>query len=187
MEIFKKEKNIEFIVALFFVLIGVSLRLIPHTPNFTPIAAIALFGGVYLSKKLALIIPIGAMIISDYFIGYYEPKLMVFVYGSFILSVILGFWIKRNKKWYTVGGGAVLSAILFFIVTNFGVWLFAPWYANTLSGLIQCYVAALPFFRNTLSGDLFYAGVFFGSYELIYVFIKNRFKLKDGYLRSTIN
>ncbi len=174
----KKGKNLEFIIALLLVLIGVSLRLIPHAPNFTPIAAIALFGGVYFSKKIALILPVSAMAISDIFIGYYEPKLMFFVYGSFILSVVLGFWLKKRKKWYTVGGGAILSAVLFFLITNFAVWTFTPWYTKTFSGITQCYIMALPFFRNTLLGDLFYVIVFFGAYELIEVWIRKSFELK---------
>jgi len=178
-EIIRKGKTFEFIIALLFILIGVSLRLLPHAPNFTPIAAIALFGGVYFSKKIALILPVAAMLISDIFIGFYEPKLMIAVYGSFILSVVLGFWLKKHKSWYAIGGGAILSSTLFFLVTNFAVWAFAPWYAKNLSGIIQCYVMALPFFRNTLLGDLFYASVFFGAYELIEVWIKNVFKVKE--------
>jgi len=174
----KKGKTLEFIVALLFILIGVSLRLLPHAPNFAPIAAIALFGGVYFSKRIALILPIGIMAISDIFIGYYELKLMILVYGSFLLCVILGFWLKKHKKWYTVGGSAILSAVLFFLITNFAVWAFAPWYAKTFSGIIQCYIMALPFFRNTLLGDLFYVIVFFGAYELIEVWIRKSFELK---------
>jgi len=171
-----KKKNIEFIIALLFILIGVSLRLLPHTPNFTPIAAVALFGGVYFSKKIALILPLVAMLISDIFIGFYEPKLMFFVYGSFVLSVVLGFWLKKHKNWYMVGGSAILSSILFFLITNFAVWAFTPWYAKTLSGIYQCYLMALPFFRNTLIGDLFYATVFFGAYELA-VFCLKKIKI----------
>ena len=80
----KKGKILEFSVALLFILIGVSLRLLPHPPNFAPIAALALFGGVYLSRKIAFILPMAAMMISDIFIGYYEFGLMIFVYGSFL-------------------------------------------------------------------------------------------------------
>jgi len=159
-------KNFKFIIALLFVLIGVGLRLVPHAPNFTPIAAIALFAGVYFSKKIALTLPILAMLISDLFIGFYDIKLMAAVYGSFILCAILGFWLKKHKKWNTVTGAAFLSSGLFFIVTNFAVWLFSSWYTRSFSGLIQCYIMALPFLKNTLLGDLFYTAVFFGAYEL---------------------
>ena len=171
-------KNIEFLIALIFVLIGISLRLIPHAPNFAPIAAIALFGGVYFSKKIALTLPVLAVLISDVFIGFYDLKLMAAVYGSFILCAVLGFWLKNNKKWHTVAGAAILSSVLFFLITNFAVWAFSPWYAKTFSGIIQSYVMALPFFRNSLLGDLFYTTVFFGAYELVRVWVRKRFEIK---------
>lgn len=171
----KKGKFLEFVVALIFILIGVSFRLLPHPSNFTPLAAIALFGGVYLSKKIAFVLPVVAMAISDIFIGYYEPKLMVSVYGSFILCVILGFWLKKHKRWYTVIGSSILGAVLFFLITNFAVWVFTPWYLKTIPGLIECYLMALPFFRNTLLGDLFYTSCFFGVYEMVRVWVKKRF------------
>lgn len=173
----KKGKILEFLIALFLILIGVGLRLLPHPPNFAPIAAIALFGGLYFSRKIALILPIAAMVISDISIGDYEPKLMAFVYGSFLLCVVLGFWLKKHKKWYTVGGSAILCSVLFFLITNFAVWAFTPWYAKTISGLIQCYLMALPFFRNTLLGDLFYVTIFFGVYEIVEVWIRKKFRI----------
>ena len=166
MQIIKKTQILEIATAILLVLIVASMRLIPHPPNFVPIAAIALFAGVYFSKRTAFILPVAAMIISDIFIGYYEISLMAVVYGSFLLYVLLGFWLKKNKKWYTIGGSAILGAVLFFLITNFAVWAFTPWYAKTLSGLIQCYLMALPFFRNTLFGNLFYVSAFFGIYEL---------------------
>jgi len=175
----QKGKILEFLVALFLISIGASLRLLPHPPNFAPIGALALFGGVYLSKKVAFGLPIAAMVISDVFIGYYEPKLMVAVYGSFILCVLLGFWLKGHKKWHTVLGSSLLAAVIFFFVTNFAVWAFTPWYAKTSSGLIQCYFMALPFFKNTLLGNLFYVTVFFGVYELVEVWIRKKFTITE--------
>ena len=187
----KKGKTLEFLIALLFILIGVILRLLPHPPNFAPIAAIALFGGVYLSRKAAFLLPILIMIISDIFIGYYEPKLMASVYGSFLLCVALGFWLKRHKKWYTVLGSSIFGSLIFFFLTNFAVWAFTPWYAKTISGLIQCYLMALPFFKNTLLGDLFYVAVFFGTCEAVEVWIKKKFiipKKEYGYIvhKSTL-
>lgn len=175
-KITKKGKILKLIIALLFVAIGVSLRLLPHPPNFTPILAIALFGGVYFSRKIAFVLPILAMVFSDIFIGYYGVLLMITVYGTFLLSVVLGFWLKKHKKWYTVLGSAILSAVLFFLVTNFAVWAFTPLYAKTLSGIIQSYIMAIPFFRNTLLGNLFYVTVFFGAYEIAKVWIEKRFK-----------
>jgi hypothetical protein len=167
-------------VVLLFIVIGVALRLLPHPPNFTPIAAIALFGGVYLSKKIALVLPLAVMVISDIFIGSYEPKLMVFVYGSFILCVILGLWLKNHKRWQTIFGASVLGSILFFFITNFAVWAFSSWYERSFSGITQCYLMALPFFRNSLLGDLFYVFSFFGIYELA-----KRLIIKCDYLWET--
>lgn len=173
----KKGKKLEFLLILLLIGLGVGLRFLPHPPNFAPIAAIALFGGVYLSKKLALILPILALGISDLFLGYYEIPLMISVYGSFLLCVSLGFWLKKNKKWPLILGSSLLSAVLFFLITNFVVWAFTPWYAKTFSGLIRCFLLALPFFKNTISGNLFYTTCFFGTYQLVDLWIKKKFKL----------
>lgn len=173
----KNKKTLEYSIALVFILIGVSLRLLPHPPNFAPIGALALFGGVYLSKKLAFILPIVIMVISDIFIGYYEAKLMISVYGSFLLCVLLGFWLKKNKKWHTILGTSIISAVIFFLLTNFAVWLFTPWYDKTFVGLIQCFLMALPFFKNTLLGNLFYVTIFFGAYEVLKVLIEKKFTI----------
>jgi len=173
-----KIKKIDYFVALFFVLIGIGFRLFPHLPNFNPITAIALFSGVYLTRRTALIIPMIALAVSDYFIGYYEFSLMASVYGSFILCALIGFWLKKHKKWYNIGGSAIACSVLFFLVTNFAVWAFTVWYPHTLAGLIQCFTMALPFFRNAMLGDVFYVGVFFGAYEMAKVGVK-KFVLKE--------
>lgn len=168
----KKGKKIEFLSFVILVLFGISLRIFPHPPNFTPILAISLFGGVYFSKKVAFILPIAIMVISDAFIGYYELRLMMAVYGSFFLSICLGFWLKKNKKWSTVLMSSVFVAIIFFLLTNLAVWVFTPWYAKTFSGIIQCYLMAIPFLKNTLFGSLFFVIVFFGTYEVIEIWVK---------------
>lgn len=176
----KKGKIIELCFGLTLVALAVILRALPHPPNFAPIAALALFGGVYFSKKIGLIVPILAMIISDFFIsGFYNFTLMVSVYGSFLLCVALGFWLKKHKRWYTVLGSSLLCSVLFFIITNFAVWLFTSWYTRTLSGLIQCYTMAIPFFRNTLFGDFFYVIAFFGLYEMVDAWIRKRFVISQ--------
>lgn len=168
----KKIKILDCLIFLFLVLFGVFLRLLPHPANFSPILVIALFGGFYFSKRLAFIMPTLAMVISDIFIGYYEPKLMISVYGSFLLCVVLGFWLKKNTKWYTVLGGSVLGAVLFFLTTNFAVWAFSSWYTKDISGLWQCYLLGLPFLKNSLLGNLFYAAIIFGTYALVKVWVK---------------
>ena len=148
------------------ILFAVTLRLVPHPPNFAPIAAMALFGGAYLNRRYALVVPIAALLLSDLVIGFYSPLVMVSVYGSFVLTGLMGLWLKKRKSAGNVVLTAMGASILFFLVTNFAVWA-AGSYARDLSGLAQSYVMGLPFFRNTLLGDLFYTGVFFGGYELV--------------------
>jgi len=174
-------------MGIFFIILGVFLRLVthfdhlpivetiarfvPHLPNFAPIAAMALFGGVYLAKKQALIIPLVALFLSDLLIGFYNPYLMVAVYGSFLLIGLLGLWLRRHKTVANIAGASLLGSIGFFLITNFAMWAVQPLmphsiYPQSLQGLLQCYTMGLPFFRNTLLGDMFYTGSFFGLMEL---------------------
>lgn len=143
-----------------------ALRLLPHPPNVAPIAAMALFGGVYLNKKYALILPLLALFVSDLFIGFYGAPMMSFVYGSFLLTGCIGLFLKNHKKPSAIIAAALFSSVLFYLITNFGVWLTTPLYPKTLSGLLDSYLMAIPFFRNTLLGDLLYTGIFFASYEI---------------------
>jgi hypothetical protein len=149
-----------------FIALGALARLIPHAPNFTPVAALALFGGYSLSKKQAFILPIAVMLLSDLFIGFDSLQMRVFVYGSFLLTVLIGRLLKKNSNFKNIVLASFASSILFFVVTNFAVWVFTPLYLKTFDGLINCFIMAIPFFRNTLLGDLFYTGVIFGSYRL---------------------
>ena len=163
----KNNKFIKYYLPLFLIILGIAARFLPHSPNFSPVAAVALFGGVYFSKKMAFVLPVAIMFISDIFIGFYEIGIMVGVYGSFLLCVVLGFWLKQHKKWTTILGNVLLASLIFFFLTNFSVLFFAAWYPKTINGLIECYIMAIPFFKNSLFGNLFYAGAFFGAYELI--------------------
>jgi len=175
----KKGKILESLIGVILIFIGVVCRLVPHPPNFTPISAIALFGGVYFSKKLGLILPVLSLLIGDIFLGFYQLSLMLSVYGSFILCVIFGFWLKKHKKWHTILGGSFFCSILFFIITNFSFWAFTPWYPKSVGGLIECYILAIPFFKNTLSGDLFYVMIFFGIYEMVKLWIRKKFTISQ--------
>ena len=140
-------------------------RLLPHPPNVAPITALALFGAVYLDKKHALIVPLAAMLISDFFIGFYTG--MIWVYGSFAAIGLLGIWLRNHPGIGTTIGATMTGSVLFFIVTNFGVWLSSQVaYPHSLAGCVACYTAAIPFFRNTLIGDFGYVVVLFGLYEL---------------------
>ncbi len=143
-----------------------AMRLLPHPPNFSPIAAMALFSGAYLPRRaLAFVAPFAALLLSDALLGGFYAG-MEFVYLSFALTVLIGWAIARRKSPLTIGGAAVASSVLFFMLTNLGVWLFSGMYPRTLDGLVACYVAALPFFQNTVAGDLFFTGLLFGGFAL---------------------
>lgn len=168
----KLNSNLILIAGL--ILLAVGLRLIPHAPNFAPVGALALFGGAYLKKQWSYIIPIMAMFFSDLFLGFYTPQIMASVYISFILIVFLGSLARQNKNIRRLAILTLSGSIAFFIITNFAVWAFTPMYARDLPGLINCYIAALPFFRNTILGDLFYTAVLFGAYEIIKLYLPTR-------------
>jgi len=143
-----------------------AMRLVPHPPNFAPIAAMALFSGAQMPKRaLSFVVPFAALAISDVLLGGFYPG-MNFVYASFALTVLIGWAIARRKNPLMIGAAAVASSVLFFILTNFGMWLFSGIYPVTREGLIACYVAAIPFFQNTLAGDLFYTALLFGGFAL---------------------
>lgn len=166
------DQKTKLIFSVFLIAIGVICRLLPHVWNFTPIAAIALFAGVYLGRNYALALPALTMLIGDFFIGFYDWKLMLAVYASYLLIGLLGVMIKKHKSVEIVGAGSLLGSVIFFIITNYAVWQFSPWYAKSVQGLVECYTLALPFLRNALLGDLFYAAVFFGAYEAVIAMVK---------------
>ena len=154
------------IVLLSAIAAAAALRLVPHPPNFTPIDAMALFSGAYLGRRgaLALVAPLGALFLSDLVLGFYHG--MSTVYFSVALIVLLGSVAIRPVSALRVGVAALASSILFFVITNFGMWLWSGFYPRTLDGIQACYVAAIPFFQNTVAGDLFYAVMLFGGFKL---------------------
>ncbi len=165
----------QYLIAFAMILAASLSRLLPHPPNFAPIAALALFGGTYFDKKFATIVPLAAMLVSDYFIGFHS--MMVWVYGSFFAISFIGIWLHHHKSTRNVVGGTLAGSILFFVMTNFGVWV-GGYYPFTLEGFVTCYVAAIPFFRNTLAGDFFYVAVLFGMYEVVLRFVSQRSAVK---------
>ena len=141
-------------------------RLIPHPPNFAPIAAMALFGGAYFNKKwAAFLIPLAAMFVTDLFLGFHAT--MWAVYLSFALIVVIGMMMIKQKKVGNIFFASVTASVTFFVLTNFGVWLSTPYYAKTGTGLAACFTAAIPFFHQTLLSDLFFVAIMFGLYELV--------------------
>lgn len=156
------------------ILIGIISRLIPNNiPNFSAVGAVALFAGNYIKNtQLRYSIPIIAMCISDLLLsflgtGLASPIVQISVYGSFFLTVLIGtIDFKKLSKFISIPITSVFAALVFFIITNFAVWL-NGWYGYTLEGLITCYTVAIPYFGNTILGNLTYSIILFGSYEYI--------------------
>lgn len=192
----KKSKKLEFASIVAIIMIAALSRLIPHPYNFSPICAMALFGSAYLNNRYySYIIPIASMWISDlllnniiyaayfdHFVWFYDGAIAT--YGAFLLISCLGRTILHKKitlpkLFYT----SVLSSVIFFLVSNFGDWLFSSMlpYPHTLGGLISCYIAGVPFFHNTLLGDFFYISVLFGIYEWLIKNALNQLKFYEMY------
>jgi hypothetical protein len=158
--------NLRFVAIVAAIVGAAVLRLVPHPPNFAPIGAMALFSGAYLRGRwTSFAVPLGSLFLGDALIGFY-PHMEV-VYASFALIVLLGSLTLRQISALRVGTAAAAGSILFYLITNFGVWLYLGTYPRTLKGLIACYVAAIPYFRNTLAGDLFYSTLLFGGFALL--------------------
>lgn len=163
--------NIRFINSRSLTLMGMILiaalsRLIYHIPNVTPLTAVALFGGFYFTQGLAaFFVPLAGLFLSDLFIGFHSQ--MLTVYSSFILITAIGLILrKRHAKLSAIPLTTVACSLLFFLVTNFGVWLWDGLYPKTLSGLWACYIAGIPFLKSSVLGDLFYVALLFIPFAL---------------------
>lgn len=146
------------------VFIAAISRILPHIPNFTPIAAMALFGAAKMNnKRMAFVIPFLAMFLSDLVIGLHNT--MFYVYVAFAITGFIGWSMRNNQKPQTIILASLTSSVIFFIVTNFGVWAASGMFNGT-TGLTETYALGLPFFRSTLIGDLLYNTLLFGSFYL---------------------
>ena len=147
------------------VLAAAAMRMVPHPPNLTPLAAVALFAGSYCrSRIVAIIVPLVAMLLSDLVLGFHAT--MPFVYASYMAIAMMGIALGQSRSMFTVLFAAVAASVLFFVVSNCGCWLLGGLYPKTWAGLISCYVAAIPFFQYTIAGDLFFCAILFGSYRV---------------------
>jgi hypothetical protein len=156
------------------ILLAAISRVLPHPPNFAPITAMALFGGAYFNdKRLAFLVPLGAMLISDSIIGFHSTQPII--YACFALITLIGFRLQNNKSIGKITLATLAGSTLFFIVTNFAVWIMSDFYPHTASGLMMCYAAGIPFYDssllsspalNTFLGDLTFSAVFFGAFAL---------------------
>ena len=163
------------LTAIIFIL--ATFRLLPHWPNVSPVAAMALFGGAWFSdKRVAFIIPFIALFLSDLVLGLHNS--MIFVYAGFALTVVIGIQLQKRVTVTNTTFAVVLSSALFFLLTNFGAWMTSGLYAKSAAGLMQAYVAGIPFLQNSLMGNMVYTAVIFGGYYLL----KNNVSvLKDSY------
>jgi len=177
-----KQNNKLVLSATLLILFAALTRLFPHYPNFTAIGAMAIFGGIVIKdKKLAFLLPLGALFLSDVCLQFFTSihgfygKEQIFVYSAFILITGLAMFIRKQNV-ATIAFAAVWSGILFFLISNLGVWLLSPFYPNTLAGLAACYWIAIPFYNgeitgsfllNSIVGNLFFSAILFGAYALV--------------------
>jgi hypothetical protein len=139
---------------------GILLRLLPHTPNFTAVGAIALFAGAVYGGRLMFGVPLAIMAASDAVIGFYPG--MVYTWLGFMLVAWFGVVFRRTSLRSTVLLGGLGGSVIFFVVSNFGVWQAGGLYAPTLAGLVRCFVMGIPFFGATLASSVFYGALLFG-------------------------
>ena len=150
------------------ILLGVVSRLVPHPWNATPLAAIALFGGTYLSKRWSILLPLAIVALSDVALGWHST--IPFTWGAFAVTGWLAWWIRVRPHTGRILAGSLLGSVIFFLVTNFGVWATQTLYPKTIDGLWECYAAGIPFFRNALAGDLVYTAALFGMFAAVTTF-----------------
>lgn len=164
-----------FVITL--ILVAALSRLLPHPPNFTPIAAIALFSGaMMMDRRLAFGVSLGAMVLSDAFLGFHST--MFAVYLALCITVCLGFLLRQERGFLRLCTLSVGSSVLFFVVTNMAVWIDGQLYDRTFSGWVSCFVAAIPFFHYTLLGDFVYVMVLFGAMAVAERWVFRRVSLR---------
>ncbi|MGH9744108.1 MAG: DUF6580 family putative transport protein [Candidatus Acidiferrum sp.] len=153
------------LLALAMIALVAALRVAPHPWNFTPVGAMAIFAGASIrDRRLAFLVPLLALFAGDIFIGFH--KLMPVVYASFLVSVAIGLWLRNRRSVARIAAATLVGSIQFFLITNFAVWAFGFSYPGSGAGLIACYAAGVPFFWNTLAGDVVYATLLFGGFAL---------------------
>lgn len=158
----------DLLLALFLVVLCVVMRLVPHMSNFSPVAAAALFAGMTLHRRsLAIAVPLVAMLVSDAMLGGYGWKMMAVVYGALALPSVIGMFARKARVAYVAIGGALAASLIFYATTNFAVWALSELYTPDFKGLLECYVAALPFLKYTVAGDLFWSVALFGGAALL--------------------
>ena len=172
-------KSKQFLIVMTCIIVGVCGRVMPHFPNVTPMTSLSLFAGSTLKRPLALVSMLVTFIISDVLLSFiYGYPLFsawtLFVYSGFALITVCGKTLAKHFKWQLFPAFIGATSLLYWLWTNFGVWLTSGMYAKNLSGLFTCYAVALPFLRNALIGDFIWSAVIFGSFALICYYKKNK-------------
>ena len=159
-----KANNLNRLLIAPIIIFAAFTRIMPHPPNFTPIIAMGLFGGAYLKdKRWAFLLPVGAMLLADIFLGFHGT--MIWVYASLLIVTTMGFLLRHGTTFRNGAIATISGSLLFFLITNFGVWVSGSYYTKNVDGLISCYVAGIPFLGNTLGGSIFYSFLMFIGYE----------------------
>lgn len=152
------------LLVLFLIGLGFAARLLPHAVNFSPIVASALFAGAVLQRRsLSLLVPVGAMLLSDLVLGFDDWRIMMVVYGAMALPAVVGMFARRYRPSRMVVPAALTCSLIFFVTTNFAVWAFGGLYSLDLRGFAACYIAALPFLKSAMAGDLIWSVALFGG------------------------
>lgn len=164
------------LILIAIVIVGATSRVwMAEMPNFKPVAALALFAGFYFSSfRFAVVAALLMMLASDLWLGIYHWQIAACVYGSIVFCCGLGWLISKSndhnaRGWKAVdfgrfGAASLIMSTLFYGLTNFGVWYTGLWYETSMTGLMECFVAGIPFFRSTITGDLFFTGILVGGY-----------------------
>lgn len=163
---------LKYVLVASLIIISSYIRTQQYFPNISPIAAIALFGGATLASPWSYALPLAAQLTSDIIIGFDRLPVTYAVYASFVVTVLFGSWLKKFSPLRLLGA-SLASSTLFYLVTNAAVWRFSELYPQTSDGLILSYLYAIPFFRNTLFGDLIYSTSLFVAYFYVPVIVKS--------------
>jgi hypothetical protein len=158
----------DLLLVAFLIGLGIAARLLPHAPNFTPLMASTLFAAAMLRHRgLAVLVPFVAMPISDLVIGPDDWRIKAVIYATMLLPVFAGVLARRHRLIFSVAPAMLSCSLIFFVTTNFAVWAFSGMYSLDWAGLITCYIAALPYLKQTVASDLLWTGALFGSAYLV--------------------
>lgn len=159
-----RRTTVMFICALFLIALAALARLVPHPANFAPVMAVTIFGGAILPRKLAVIIPVSVLMVSDLFLGFYP--IMPIVWVCYVIVAMASAYTLRAGGMVRLMATVLMASIFFYLVTNAAVWWWSGMYVHSWTGLAHCYILALPFFRNSLLSDAFYTTLLFGLFAV---------------------